>query len=84
MPEARPNPGKAAGAGALQGLHVLVVEDEYLLAQELCRDLVSEGATIMGPVPRLDAALDMLDRGRRWPSWMSACRGGWSGPWPMP
>ncbi|WP_205961435.1 response regulator [Paracoccus endophyticus] len=63
MPEARPNPGKAAGAGALQGLHVLVVEDEYLLAQELCHDLVSEGATIMGPVPRLDTALDMLDRG---------------------
>ncbi len=63
MPEARPGPGKAAGAGALQGLHVLVVEDEYLLAQELCRDLVSEGATIMGPVPRLDAALDLLERG---------------------
>ena len=63
MLEARPGPGKAAGAGALQGLHVLVVEDEYLLAQELCRGLASEGARVMGPAPRLDAALDLLERG---------------------
>ena len=63
MPEARPDPGKAARAGALQGLHVLVVEDEYLLAQELCRGLASEGARVMGPAPRLDAALDLLERG---------------------
>ena len=63
MPEARTVPGKAARAGALQGLHVLVVEDEYLLAQELCRGLASEGARVMGPAPRLDAALDLLERG---------------------
>lgn len=60
-----PAEGAGAGRGALRGLHVLVVEDEYLLADELCETLADEGATVIGPAPRVDAALELLNRGPR-------------------
>lgn len=40
---------------------VLVVEDEYLLAEELCRDLEAAGLEVAGPVARLDAAMALLE-----------------------
>ena len=40
---------------------ILVVEDEYLLADELAMELADEGATVMGPVPTVAHALALLD-----------------------
>lgn len=48
--------------GKLAGLRVLIAEDEYFLANDIARALVGAGAKIVGPVPKLDAALDLLAR----------------------
>ena len=47
------------GAG-LAGRVVLVVEDEYLAAAELARELERRGATVLGPVPDVRRALGLL------------------------
>lgn len=44
----------------LRERHILVVEDDFLLASELCRALEQAGATIVGPVPDLPAVLDLI------------------------
>ncbi|WCS24543.1 response regulator [Methylobacterium sp. NMS14P] len=51
MPEAVP---------PLSGCRVLVVEDEYLIASEVKRWLRSAGAEVIGPVPRVELALDLI------------------------
>nr|WP_312863465.1 response regulator [Rhizobium tropici] len=43
------------------GKRILVVEDEYFLADEARRQLVSLGATVVGPVAKVDDALDLID-----------------------
>lgn len=40
---------------------ILVVEDEYLLAEELAKDLAKKGAVVLGPVPNAERALALLD-----------------------
>lgn len=45
----------------LIGCRVLVVEDEYLIAMELKRWLTSEGIEVIGPVPSVEQALDLID-----------------------
>jgi CheY-like chemotaxis protein len=40
-----------------------VVEDEYLTAQELARDLERAGAEVVGPAPTLERALQLIDGG---------------------
>ena len=45
---------------ALAGRRVLVVEDEYFLADELRQALADAGATVVGPVPSVEGALDLL------------------------
>jgi two-component SAPR family response regulator len=40
----------------LQGLRVLVVEDEFLIAQEISLTLKQAGCEVMGPVPFVDDA----------------------------
>ena len=51
----------------LQGRHVLVVEDEYMIAQEIAEVLSNAGALTLGPVPsvgdakRLIATEDRID-----------------------
>lgn len=45
---------------ALSGRRILVIEDEYFLAVELDRDLTAAGATVLGPVPSVQAALELL------------------------
>jgi CheY-like chemotaxis protein len=45
---------------ALTGRLILAVEDEYFLADELDRDLKAAGATVLGPVSSLAAALESL------------------------
>ncbi|WP_426232164.1 response regulator [Pararhizobium sp. DWP3-4] len=43
------------------GKHVLIVEDEYFLADETRRKLEAAGAIVIGPVAAVKAALDLLD-----------------------
>ncbi len=43
--------------GGLQGRHVLVVEDEYLLAEDLRMTLERYGAEVLGPVPSVGEAM---------------------------
>ncbi|MGA7259616.1 MAG: response regulator [Stellaceae bacterium] len=48
---------------ALEGLRVLVVEDEYLVATLIEDMLTSAGCVVLGPIPRLAEALDAAHRG---------------------
>ncbi|TWB48443.1 response regulator receiver domain-containing protein [Rhizobium sp. ERR 922] len=43
------------------GKRVLIVEDEYLLADETRRQLKKLGATVIGPTGRVDVALELID-----------------------
>jgi DNA-binding response OmpR family regulator len=46
----------------LRNCRILVVEDEYMLADELQRELTRAGAVVVGPVPTVEMALDLLAR----------------------
>ncbi|WP_285709453.1 response regulator [Erythrobacter oryzae] len=39
---------------------ILIVEDEYFIAQEIAEALESAGMTVLGPCPKLGAALELL------------------------
>ncbi|CAN7673813.1 response regulator [Rhizobium sp. LjRoot98] len=43
------------------GKHVLIVEDEYFLADETRQKLEASGAIVVGPVATVGAALELLD-----------------------
>lgn len=45
---------------SLSSRNILVVEDEYILANELSWALEEEGATVLGPVATLEDALDFI------------------------
>ena len=45
----------------LKGRHILVVEDEYFIAEDLSRSFASFGAEVVGPVATIEDALDLLD-----------------------
>jgi two-component SAPR family response regulator len=45
----------------LEGRRVLVAEDQYLIAAELCRHLTRLGADVVGPVASVNEVLDLLD-----------------------
>jgi DNA-binding response OmpR family regulator len=47
----------------LRGLRVLVVEDEFLIAHDISRILHSEGCEVLGPVPVVSAAEEIVMRG---------------------
>lgn len=46
----------------LAGCRVLIVEDEYFIADDLNQFLTAAGATVIGPVARMDQALDQVRR----------------------
>ena len=46
---------------SLAGRRVLVVEDEYLIAMEVKRWLQAAGAEVIGPVPSVEQALDLIE-----------------------
>lgn len=60
---ARAHPETAAVTCA--GMHVLLVEDEYLLALYLQEIVEQGGAHAVGPVSTVREALDMIEGGRR-------------------
>src|SRR3712207_4637876 len=45
----------------LTGCRVLLVEDEYYIADDLCLSLEGCGASVVGPVPSLDKALSLAE-----------------------
>jgi CheY-like chemotaxis protein len=44
----------------LVGFRILVVEDEYLIAMAVKHWLQAAGAEVLGPVPEVDQALDLI------------------------
>ncbi len=44
----------------LGACRVLVVEDEYTIAEEICFELKRVGAVVIGPVGQLRAAIDLV------------------------
>jgi PAS domain S-box-containing protein len=58
-------PGLAVDDGpALRGQHVLIVEDEAVVAMELARVLTAAGAKVVGPAGTIEEALDLLNDGQ--------------------
>jgi CheY-like chemotaxis protein len=55
--------GGAVISTSLQGRRVLVVEDEYMLAEDLRAELERQGAEVMGPVASVADALELLRQG---------------------
>ena len=51
-----------AGSGPLAGRRVLVIEDEYFLADDIAQKLSELGARIVGPFGDLSEAADVVDR----------------------
>jgi DNA-binding response OmpR family regulator len=45
---------------AVKGTHILLVEDDYFLATELERYFSALGASVLGPVPSVEKAQDLL------------------------
>ena len=46
---------------ALEGRRVLVVEDDYFIADEVASNLERRGAEVVGPVGTVSGALELLD-----------------------
>ena len=53
---------EVAAQRALAGCRILVVEDEYFLADELKRAAKRLGAEVVGPAPTHEEALGLLDQ----------------------
>jgi CheY-like chemotaxis protein len=49
----------------LNGRKVLVVEDQYAVALDLCEGLDREGASVVGPASSVEDALEMLESSGR-------------------
>lgn len=47
-------------ATPLAGLRVLVVEDDYFIADEICTTLRNGGAEVLGPSPDIEHGLEMV------------------------
>jgi CheY-like chemotaxis protein len=44
----------------LRGRRILVVEDDFVVADDFCRALQEDGAEVVGPVPNVTLALALL------------------------
>ena len=49
-------------AADLNGKRIVVVEDDFLLATDICRDLRNLGATVLGPAPTPFYATQLIGR----------------------
>lgn len=54
---------KAASSAPLRGRRLLVIEDEYFIADDIARALANLGAEIIGPLPDLADAEGILKHG---------------------
>ena len=54
--------GRSELVSGLDGCRVLVVEDEYILADDLKKELEIHGAKVVGPIGNLGAAQDQVSR----------------------
>ena len=43
------------------GRYILLVEDEYFIAEDLMHTLQASGASVVGPAARIDDALDLIE-----------------------
>ena len=59
MPDTTPTPSSSPFA-SLRGRRVLVAEDEYMLAEDLRAELERVGALVLGPVPSVAEALELV------------------------
>lgn len=50
---------------ALTGRAILVAEDEYYAADDLCRELTRVGAMVIGPAPTLERVMDLIEDANR-------------------
>jgi hypothetical protein len=57
------SPVEPAPLSLLSGRRLLVVEDEYFLADDFCRHFTLLGAEIIGPIAHLDDADEILNAG---------------------
>lgn len=48
----------------LRGRRVLVVEDQFFIAEDIAEALAARGAQVIGPVPTVDMALDLIETKR--------------------
>lgn len=48
---------------ALEGCHVLVVDDEPIIAMDLAEELEAAGALVIGPASSIESATVLLDTG---------------------
>jgi CheY-like chemotaxis protein len=48
-------------SGPLSGRRVLVIEDEYFLADDIARALRELGARVLGPIGELEEAMSLID-----------------------
>jgi len=51
-------------AALLSGLRVLVVEDDYFIADEICSTLRNSGAEVLGPSPDIEHGRDLVNSHR--------------------
>ncbi|MBR0776555.1 response regulator [Bradyrhizobium diazoefficiens] len=58
------SPKLSPDPAALSGRRILVVEDEYFLADDISRALRSHGAEVAGPVGEIDDVFHMLTGGK--------------------
>lgn len=52
-----------ASTETLEGKRILIVEDEYHLAQDMAADFAAAGAVVVGPIPNLRKALGLIQMG---------------------
>lgn len=54
-----------ASAGTLAGWKILIVEDDFLIADDFASLFEGAGATVVGPVATLSDAMDLMERTER-------------------
>jgi CheY-like chemotaxis protein len=50
------------GGATIADRRILVIEDDYLVAQALCEQLLEAGASVLGPVGWVAEALSFIDQ----------------------
>jgi DNA-binding LytR/AlgR family response regulator len=59
-----PRPGANGANPPLTGRNVLIVEDEYLIADEARVEFETKGATVIGPAASVEQALELVKTNR--------------------